>query len=143
MDTTSTPNTRLPEGLRALLAGKDMPRRLVEQVRKIAEAEPDFVYLKQPNADGECSYVAASVGVATGRGCIVGQAMIDCGVDRSDLEELEASEGAVGISHLLKLAGHSPALPAPGWLDGVQYAQDCGQSWGSAVRGADEAAGLS
>lgn len=119
--------------------------RVIEEVRKIANERPDFVYADQPLStptlqSNSCSYISASYGIPEGEGCIVGQALQKLGISEDALQE---HEGYIASGVLIRLDIHdqeeSEHTPELEWLDTVQSEQDTKKSWGEAIRVADEA----
>jgi len=114
---------------------------VVREVRSIAEAEPDFVYIAQRDLQDTrmCSYVSAGIGLDFGRGCVVGQALEKLGVDRADLKVVE---GETAIGAFMFLTGYKYDRNGKSyldfqWLQRVQSLQDMGWSWSKSVRDAD------
>lgn len=114
--------------------------QLIERIRIVAATEPDFVY----QCAGACNYLPNQHNCC---GCIVGEALIDLGVDRSLLQVLDdwAPQGIAvswGSNPVLSLFNgilEPKALVSP-WVRRVQAAQDDYQTWGEAIRNADECA---
>lgn len=113
-------------------------KQLIEEVRKIASENPEFVY---GDAITSCSYFGRTIGDSTGQRCIIGQAFKNLEVDT---EQLFSAEGR-GDSPTIRLAiedklvdilvGHGREL---NWLDSVQRGQDNGWSWSYALVVADK-----
>lgn len=116
------------------------PTAVVERVRALAEAKPDFRYLVP---DGEsCKYYPdPDIGLP---GCIVGQALEALGLDPIKVEE---SSVAYDLTYY-----QGPGRPAErvfgdvpeddddlDWLGIVQRLQDASAPWGVAVATADRA----
>ena len=120
-------------------------QQVVDKVREVAKERPEFVYRDQPGAGAdECSYTSAAIGSDEGEGCIIGQALMRCGLSREMLEEMQDGK-ACGISDFLPvLIGHveqaSYRDPRVRWMLVAQNAQDTGSSWADAVAQADGAA---
>lgn len=116
-------------------------KELIEEVRKIAKENPDFVYAKQEgrDTDDKCSYFGRAIGVGLGTPCIVGQALKNLEVDTSALKVYE--EEVLGIQigdvlerELLNVEYNDSEL---NWLNRVQFSQDIMGSWSEAVSYAD------
>lgn len=112
--------------------------QLIEEVRKIASENPEFVYW---DAITSCSYFGRTIGDTSGQRCIIGQAFKNLEVDT---EQLFSAEGrgdsptirrAVGDKLVDILVGHRHEL---NWLDIVQGGQDNGWSWSYALVVADK-----
>ena len=105
---------------------------LIDEVRKIAEEMPDFVYAT-PFTKG-CSYFGREVGDPTGQCCIMGQAFKNLKIDTSKIDETHENISTVGD---LILTEDIPVTyldeSQVEWLDNVQLLQDEGISWGEAV----------
>lgn len=93
--------------------------KVIEQVRKLAKENPNFV-IDEPNV---------------GRGCIVEQALLDLGVTKEELAEIGienlTSSAVIDKLGIVAERGHSQ------YLDFVQDRQGTGESWGMAVKNAD------
>lgn len=117
--------------------------QVIEEVRRLAEEQPDFVYSKQEgaNANEDCSYFGCFIGNTTGQACIVGQALAKLSVDMSDLKREEDKGFGMGIAEAL--VGGVVDIPyterEAKWLGDVQNHQDLGESWAQAVVLADKA----
>lgn len=105
---------------------------LIDEVRKIAEEMPDFVY-GSPSTKG-CSYFGREVEDPTGQCCIMGQAFKNLKVDTSQIDE--SPEGLSTVGELI-WGQVIPVTPLNEsqveWLERVQALQDDGISWGEAV----------
>lgn len=116
--------------------------QVIEEVRRLAAEQPDFVYSKQEGADAneDCSYFGCKVGDASGQACIVGQALANLNVDMSGLKRKEDKGYGMAIGQALEW--RVVAIPYTEeervWLGNVQYHQDRGESWGQAVELADK-----
>ena len=104
---------------------------LVAEVRRLATENPDAVYI---NITGTCSYLNGTAGC--GSGCIIGQAIL--AID-PDLRDFLRQVDGVSISAISKRLGLSYG-PEIRWLSRVQSKQDCGHTWGKAVKQADKEA---
>lgn len=117
-------------------------KELIEEVRKIAKENPDFVYAKQEGRtnDDNCSYFGRAIGDETGTPCIVGQALKNLEVDTSALKEYEVLSIGSAIGDVLarELVAVEYTDSERQWLDRVQYSQDIMGSWGEAVVYADK-----
>lgn len=106
------------------------PEKVAEEVRRLAESDPDFDYRAQrdDSDDGMPSYLGRAIDDLEGRPCIIGQALQNLGVPESALQRVE------GLS-----AGDffDCKLPEVKWMEWVQEGQDTGQTWGVAVEVAD------
>lgn len=109
-----------------------------EQVLKLAEENPDFVYLDQGFEDViGCSYLGASLEDHTeGVGCIMGQAMTALGVSDDDLYAWEG----LPIGTILNKPGLFSDVKDCSFerktlfFERVQSSQDMGVAWGLAVQ---------
>ncbi len=119
-------------------------KQLVAEVRKVAAANPTFVYTK--GEDGGCNYRDKS---EDNRGaCIIGQALANLGVSNEDRTAWDNRDEA-GIASLFYNRGDDADYPSDfpvtgdndtdevEWLQDVQHSQDQGDSWGTAVYNAD------
>ena len=103
-----------------------------QEVRSIAEKNPDFVYRSPLAEDNErCVYIH------NGKpSCIVGQALVRLGVDKEFLHKLDTDyEGGVGILEALQSYDEfefddKEAADLVAWS---QHFQDTGIPWGEAV----------
>lgn len=117
--------------------------QVIEEVRRLASEQPDFVYSKQEgaNPNEDCSYFGCQLGNTTGQACIVGQALASLNVDMSGLKRREVE----GIGMAIGSALDEGVVDIPyteeeqAWLGNVQYHQDRGESWAQAVAMADKA----
>ena len=106
--------------------------QLEAEVRRLAAAEPDFVYRNQLGIGDNCSYIAARIGGDVGRPCIFGQAFQNLGVSVEDLRAVEGRK--IGSAFAFLTGGRAPE----GWTR-VQEMQDEGCSWGEAIGGLTQA----
>lgn len=118
---------------------------VANEVRRLADEAPTFVYHVAPEADesgeefiGGCSYLTGS----EGKGCIVGQALVNLGVSTEFLAEAEG-EHALRVLHRLGLVESDSQFEAEQsvealWVLEVQSNQDLHRAWADAVRLADE-----
>lgn len=117
-------------------------KELIEEVRKIAKENPDFVYAKQVGrtTDDNCSYFGRAIGDGLGTPCIVGQALKNLELDISALEihEVQGLGIAIGVVLERELLGIAYTETDRRWLDRVQFSQDLMGSWGEAVEYADK-----
>ena len=115
--------------------------QVIEEVRRLAEEQPDFVYGHQEGAVGECSYFGCALKDTSGQACIVGQALANLNVDMSDLKRKEDR----GIGMAIAEAFEWEVVDIPyteeevRWLGDVQYHQDNKEPWAQAVALADKA----
>lgn len=100
--------------------------QLIEKVRELAAAKPDFVY-RRPENSTSCLYREHD-GMP---GCIFGQAFDALGVELTDAHEHK------GITRVLSLLGISVTRLQVEWMMSVQDAQDLGHSWAEAIARAD------
>lgn len=117
-------------------------KELIEEVRKIAKENPDFVYAKQEGrtTDDNCSYFGRAIGDETGTPCIVGQALKNLEVDTSTLKKYEEHNAGMAIGDVLEreildVKYNNTEL---NWLNRVQFSQDIMGGWGEAVEYADK-----
>ena len=117
---------------------KITPKDVLAEVIKVGEAEPDFVYTEQPdvNYDGTCHYLYGN-DEGEGRGCIVGQALLNLGIPKERIESFREDYADVFLPNVLGLtepdAGSSEYVTLRN-LTYIQYAQDDGTPWGEAVK---------
>lgn len=105
------------------------PADLVQKVREIAAANPDFIYRPVKDESGlfpRCSY--SRNGQAS---CLIGQGMAALGVSIEVLEQLDEEGKSVG---LIYSGDESQDIQ---WLDEVQAYQDSQMPWGRAIENAD------
>ena len=113
-------------------------KQMIEEVRKIASENPEFVY---GGAVTSCSYFGRTIGDTSGQCCIIGQALKNLEVDTEQLFSAEVrGDGptfrqAVHEKLVDILVGHPQELD---WLDRVQRGQDNGWSWSYALIDADK-----
>lgn len=102
---------------------------VVNEIRKVAAEQPDFIY-NDGSAD-QCLYTQNADG--SPGGCIVGRALM-----RLDVEEeaLVKNDGQLA-SHVLSELGISGDSLVIHWIDEAQDAQDSGKTWAQAVQSAD------
>lgn len=114
---------------------------LVEEVRRVAEAEPDYNYQDNTGTEpGMCSYFGRTVGVEEGNPCIIGKALGNLGVDMSVVRKMEKR----GEDPTIKALFHEGMIDVKvvdskdtTWLAAVQNRQDLGMSWAESVKGMD------
>lgn len=116
---------------------------LIDEVRKVAEAEPDFVY-KAGDSESKCSYFGRDRGDTSGNPCIVGKALKNLEVDTSVLLARESG----GFGDRIGFALFNGFIPVTSqvklersWLDRVQNSQDSGLTWSDSVKCADNVIG--
>ena len=109
-------------------------KALRNEVTRLATENPEHVYEKQPYGDGHfgCLYVIERGGEKVGS-CIMGQALINLGVDPRELARYEHK----GIDELLVQVKPGTRYSQVAWFDEVQSSQDAGFSWKVAVERAD------
>lgn len=115
---------------------------LVEEVRRVAEAEPDYNYQDNTGTEpGMCSYFGRTVGVVEGNPCIIGKALGNLGVDMSAVREMEKR----GEDPTIKALFHEKLINVKvvdskdlTWLASVQNKQDLGMDWAVSVKSTDE-----
>lgn len=115
--------------------------QVIEEVRRLAAEQPDFVYGDQEGAGDACSYFGCAVGDTSGQACIVGQALANLNVDMSDLKRKEVGGQGMAIGEALEwdVVEIPYTVEEQTWLDNVQYHQDRAGSWAQAVEQADKA----
>lgn len=104
--------------------------RLVQEVKRIAEANPDFVYQRPPGSG--CVYVH------DGRpSCLIGRALWNLGAIDADFENAVDDRARrvnqFGVMGLLELLGLSLSSDESVLLMTIQDRQDDGLPWGEAV----------
>lgn len=114
---------------------------LVRAVRELAAENPDYVYVngvgKVAGAYGaSCFYVHHKDGALAG-GCLIGQAAIRSGVPIGVVATWDDADQA-DAKHVLPGAVSDRVRE---WANWVQYSQDAGKTWGTAVSFADESEG--
>jgi hypothetical protein len=124
---------------------------LIEKIRIVAAAEPYTVY-RTDGMRSRCNYLPNGRNTC---GCIIGEALLDAGVPKDKLDELDRAmlpgddgplwvatgwgdEGALRI--LQGLLTHEALTSA--WVAFVQEMQDGNTPWAEAVRQADTQAVL-
>lgn len=107
------------------------PKLFVAAVRKLAADNPEFVYEPVTVTDvlgrpvDRCVYVNDE-----GAGsCIVGQALIACGVPADELRRYDA----MGTAASIVVQDHSGNDTVAGWARAVQSKQDRHEQWSYAV----------
>ncbi|AOZ63608.1 hypothetical protein SEA_WEASELS2_18 [Rhodococcus phage Weasels2] len=103
-----------------------------EEVRRLAKARPYFQYMPPGGHLDSCQYLDEQDGQLVGS-CIVGQALVNLGVDK---EKLLKQEGLPAYTVLANLC-ETDDKDAQEWIDYVQGRQDAGQCWEQAVYQAD------
>lgn len=111
---------------------------IVNEVRRLAKAEPNFVYIDQEGRDKDspCGYTGMGPGTSQGRACIVGQALMNLGVPAEALVDSEDSVGVL-LAELEQVEYGPFDSTNEEWLTTVQGFQDEGTPWGEAVSSAD------
>ncbi|AWN04365.1 hypothetical protein PBI_GRAYSON_21 [Rhodococcus phage Grayson] len=111
---------------------------LKEEVLRLAAEKPDFIYESDPNAEESCAYLAWDDDKAYGS-CIMGQALMNLGVDPVELSKYEGSDISAVVSALNdNEPPHYHRDPFDFWLSYVQGRQDAGYTWSKAVEFANE-----
>ncbi len=117
--------------------------QVIEEVRRLAAEQPDFVYAEQEgaNPNEDCSYFGCHLGNTAGQACIVGQALANLNVDMAKLEEAEDSGNDTDIDSVLVsgIVNITYTSEEAKWLGNVQYHQDRKEPWARAVELADKA----
>lgn len=107
-------------------SAKDFHAKVIE----IAQRHPHAYYI---NEDGYCSYIDGTAFDKetgwTASGCLFGQALMELGMDREDLESIEKFFTVITIRRLANLTGLEFNTS---WSD-VQRSQDTGEEWGDAI----------
>lgn len=114
---------------------------VVREVRKLALAQPDYVYDDVPYR-GACTYThEADDGTGLRGSCIIGRALIAVGVRPEDLVEFDAERGSIAEEVIGAFFPAQDLTDARrvSWLGIVQSAQDDRLKWASAVEWADTA----
>ena len=107
----------------------EIGQKLIDETRKVAEANPRFVY-----DEAACRYVK------NGKpSCLIGHALWNLGLINEGFE-VNNSNAIVAWSVLRDL-GVKVSCYEEDWLSCAQSSQDSEQSWGRAVTHADEEAG--
>lgn len=116
---------------------------LAEQMRELAQDNPDFIYTRQPGYTGQCSYLGASIkNPGVGQACIVGQALQNLGVPTEILKRNESQSAEALLYNFFY-------TDFPGYIDNQHYAgldytlmsqisvvqedQDSGLPWSEAI----------
>lgn len=115
--------------------------QVIEEVRRLAEEQPDFVYSDQEVVVEECSYFGCAIGNTAGQACIVGQALANLNVDMSDMKRKEDTGYGMAIAEALEWGVVDILYKGreAKWLGDVQYHQDFSKPWAKAVALADKA----
>ncbi|AWN03860.1 hypothetical protein PBI_PEREGRIN_20 [Rhodococcus phage Peregrin] len=111
---------------------------LKEEVLKLAAEKPDFIYESDPNALEPCAYLAWDKDEARGS-CIMGQALMNLGVNPLELSKYEGADIAAVVEILN--GGEEPQYHKDKfdfWFSYVQGRQDNGDTWSTAVEYADD-----
>lgn len=107
---------------------------VVDVVRDIAKASPDFIYESPVYTTGQCRYAHGDKDNGYSPGCLMGQALNRLGVDLSEVVPYEGES----VSYVLNKLGIHTTANINSWLDTVQVYQDEGSSWGYAVNNVDD-----
>ncbi|CAM4136501.1 hypothetical protein NONI108955_11160 [Nocardia ninae] len=110
-----------------------------KHVRRLAAESPDYVYRTTQG----CTYVRYGRDGEWCGDCLIGGALIACGVPANELHAIDAAEYttddewelAPSARIVLRHYGISPEMAD--WGDIVQQHQDHRHSWGDSVRAAD------
>lgn len=106
---------------------------IAQEVVRLGKENPDFVY-NSPLKSGECVYVSGGEG-----SCIVGQALINLGVDidilkASDYALVELGDGDMASSVIDKVLDvEDDDSDLIYYIDDVQREQDQRTPWGAAI----------
>lgn len=116
---------------------------IIQAVRDIAAARPDFQYTEQEGYESlkGCSYISVRPGSTQGEGCIIGQALSKVGIELDAVKKQEFNTTSSPAVDTL-------ATEFPEWFEGcgdneinwltiVQERQDNGERWATAVESAD------
>ena len=106
---------------------------VLNEVIRLSQEDPDFVYTAQPGREGaiSCGYAGLAPGTTEGRSCIVGQALQNLGVPKDELIHLVTDASAVLRELHIEDDDNLDVLRT---LNEVQENQDMGLSWGESVR---------
>lgn len=109
---------------------------VLNEVIRLSEEDPDFVYTTQPGREGvsSCGYTGLAPGTTEGRSCIVGQALQNLGVSKDSLINLSLNATGVLTDYLNILPKYHDDADRLIYLDSIQSNQDQGMSWGDSVR---------
>jgi hypothetical protein len=105
-------------------------QNVVDKVREIAAAQPDYVYNTSGDSTMAC-YYTLNFDLTPG-GCIIGRALRGVGISRNTLESYEGKAADEVVPYVVETSDDDNE-----WLRNVQMHQDAGYSWGTAVRRAD------
>lgn len=127
-------------------------KQVLNKVRELAHTQPEHVYHKVHMTE-QCSYVGPGVGqpMEPTAGCIMGQAMMACGVPAETLHNIETVKGAMSFGEIIPNYGNRLKVEnfhenrrgltqyeLLQFGDKVQGLQDEGQPWGVAYKEAVE-----
>lgn len=128
------------------------PKELALEIVRVAKSNPDRIYSTGGPTENTDCYYSWNEDKTTEEGCIVGQALLNLGVPREILRQIDSCGGTAfrGIisghyavpQHLLSLyydMGEGEADPWNQFISGAQEFQDCGETWINSVK---EAAGV-
>lgn len=113
---------------------------VIDEIRKLASEEPDFIYTEQEYASAAigCSYLGASIDYPNeGKACIVGQALERLGVSREELKKLELSTASDAIMQSGFGATTAKERAGLDWINTMQSGQDNGMSWRNCLLSTD------
>lgn len=112
----------------------DIGQKIIDKVREIAAAQPEFVYVPPGGPGTTCYYVLDGEG-----SCIIGRALFALGlIDNS----IPFDDNTLTVGALFNTLGIEVDGEEGIWLREVQYQQDSGKPWGEAVGAADRTAVL-
>lgn len=109
---------------------------ILNEVIRLSEEDPDFVYTTQPGREDtlSCGYAGREAGTTEGRSCIVGQALQNLGVPKDELVKMIDYADETITTHLNIHAKDSYDWDYLNKLTDIQLNQDKGLSWGDSVR---------
>ena len=102
---------------------------VAKEVRRLADTFPNFQYVPPGPS---CKYLEEKDGEKVGS-CIVGQALVNLGLDKDELSKYEGESGYMVLSETCEVDGMNQLE----WVDTVQDHQDYGRVWGEAIKAAD------
>ncbi len=108
-------------------------RQLIQEVKRLANQNPDFVY---QSCNNTCFYTRSENN--NDCGCIFGQAILNLQPDlKEKLQEFDNSTSVPRIHILLKKLGMKLSLMQKSWCAAVQSSQDRKCSWSHAIQYAE------
>lgn len=102
-------------------------QQLIEETKKVAANNPDFVYKKERG----CVYVRNGQ-----PSCLIGHALWNLGLIDASLETCSDNES--GVEEIIDALHLNVDGDEQVWLDNAQSSQDIGKSWGQAISLADK-----